>query len=262
MKQLLFRILCISIIISIVSCSGMVDKAKEKAKQMVEEQIEKSEAEKAKTEAEAKEADAASEQETAKTETVNTEEKKEIEWWQKNFSMSFTYTIATAKCEITIIRYGDAARIITKMGGNVVDAIYKPEGDKVARYIFNSTTKKALRTEGDKTIDQHVKGTLSEYAILPKVDPRKQRDTNLQGTEDIIGRTCEKWVKETNIMGNISRGTVMVDKELGFTMKTDLYVKMKDKETNTNVIAVTEFSLSPNSADVQIDFSGYEIQNQ
>jgi hypothetical protein len=258
MKKILFRILCISIIISLASCSGMVDKAKEKAKKMVEEQIEKAEAEKAKTEAEAAEAT----QETANTESAKAEEKKEIEWWQKNFSMSFTYTIATAKCEITIIRYGDAARIITNMAGNVVDAIYKPEDDKTARYIFNTSNKKALRSEGDKTVDQHVKGTLSEYAIIPKTDPRKQKDNELQGTEELIGRTCEKWVKESNILGNISRGTVMIDKELGFIMKTDLYVKMKDKETNTNVVAVTAFSLNPKAADVQIDLSGYEIQKQ
>ena len=54
----------------------------------------------------------------------------------------------------------------------------------------------------------------------------------------------------------------MFDNELGFTMKTDLYVKTKDKETNTNVLAVTEFSLSPKVAYVQIDISGYDIQKQ
>lgn len=265
--QLLIFSVCI---LTFASCNKIIDKAKEKTGEILTEQIEKAKIEAEVAAAEATEKASAAELVIAnEEETLRKEPEKTKEWWHDDFRIVYTQNPAgiggatsNIKYDVVMQRRGDAFRLITELGGQKVDYIYKKEDDVVARYLFNPENKKANRQEDAKrTIEDYVKEKLSEHGVLQKKDPTKGKDVRKDGTETISGRKCGKWVAEKNIMGNITRASYWVDEEHGFVLKLDSYIKLGNKETSGNVLTVSEFTFNPDPKEVILDFSDYELIN-
>lgn len=268
MKRNLQISTCLVFALILFSCQGMVDKAKAKAEKVIAEQVEKIKEEAAAT-AEAVETVAVTE--TSETETAAKTAQTADAWWQHNFSITFDYTPAglgasnisagAMKQHVTLQRYGDVVRLTREMSGIKADFIYKLEDGTVVQYMFNPENKKAQRkTAGERsTIDGIVKSNLSEYAVLQSKDPEKQDGAKLADTENFAGRACQKWVTEKNLLGNITRSTVLIDKEFRCAFKIDAYIKLGDNVQEGNLLTVTDFSTKPDSNEILIDLSNYEI---
>lgn len=256
------------LLLAIASCSGMVDKAKEKAGEILAEQIEKATSEAA----EAQAGEGQAEQPAAETQQQDTR-KEEIaqapDWWQKDFRLVFDWTPAgfggtsTGMTKHVVIqRRGDAFRLTQEMSGQKTDFIFKVEDGQMIQYLINTDTKKAGRLVAQNqssTIDQRIKGQLSEHGFFPKTDPAKSKDAKRDGSETFAGRKCEKWVTEKNTFGSISRATVLLDAECRVNLKSDFYFKLSGTESSGNLLTVHEFTFSPNPGEVVTDFSGYEM---
>ena len=258
MKKIL---ICIAAALMLSSCSDIGNKLKEKAKQKLEEQIEKAAAEANKTDSEPE-----------KTDEKKPEVKSANEWWQNNFSINYSYTPAgfggsnlsasSMKSLVTVQRYNNVLRVTTQMGESLIDYVYKVEDGVIASYLFNAEKKKALRKiRENKTIDNIIKQQLSEHGVLPAKAPEKMDDAKMEGTEKFAERQCQKWVAGKNILGNISKATILVDKEFGFILKSDIYLKIGDKVQEGNILTVSDVSFKPEPKNVLIDFSNYEVTN-
>lgn len=273
MKQNLQISTCLVFSLILFSCQGMIDKAKAKAEKVIAEQVEKIKEEAAanaeNTTTETDETVAVAE--ILETETAAKTAQTADAWWQHNFSITFDYTPAglgasnisagAMKQHVTLQRYGDVVRLTREMSGIKADFIYKLEDGAVVQYMFNPENKKAHRKPAGErsTIDGIVKSNLSEYAVLQTKDPEKQDGAKLADTENFAGRQCQKWVTEKNILGNITRSTILIDKEFRCAFKIDAYIKLGDNVQEGNLLTVTDFSTNPDSKEILIDLSNYEI---
>ena len=255
MKKSRLLLICLAAMVAFASCADIVNKAKEKAEKMVAEQAEKAKNEAAK----------AVEEKAAEPEEAPKQEKKaEKQWWQNDFSISYEFTpMANMKTEGMIHRKGDVVRMVMKLGGTTSDILYRKEGEEVVKYVLNTTNKRAVRSVVTSSIDKCLKDRLSEHIVIPAKDLSKQKDSKKVGTEKIAGRSAVKWVQEKTILTSFSRGTMWLDEEYGFALRTEAYAEIDGKEAmNTVALIVSKISFNSNSADAEIDISNYEIMNK
>ena len=257
MKKLMSVLISTTAIIMLTSCTGLVEKAKEKAKQAIEKAA--AEAAEAKTETEA-----ADESEKTESATIKTETKQESEWWQNNFSISYEFlAMANMTTYGTIYRKGDAVRMIMKIGGTSSDILYRTEGEVVVKYILNLEKKNAIRSIATHTADRYLKERLSDHTVIPTKDLSIQKDSKKVDTEKIVGRTATKWVQEKTILTSFTRATMWLDDEYGFALRTEVYAAIDGKEVmNTTSLVVTAASFNPDPKEIEIDLSSFNIVEQ
>jgi hypothetical protein len=260
----MFILVCLSTLTLFLSCVDAVNKAKEKTNKALEEKLEKTKTQEA--------VEQGSKKETVEPEGKNIDnrsEKADIEWWQKNFKITYLFSpgsilggSSAMDIQSTMQRYDDVLHINLETAGQKINMIYQIEDGQVVKYTFNPANKKAQRTvlvNQERTLDYYAKNNLTEHTVVPTKSPRKSNDFKQDGEEKIVGRKCEKWISEKNFLGTITRATSLIDAEYGFALRTDIYMKFQDKEQSGTSLTVSEVSFIPDRKDVVIDFSEYEL---
>lgn len=256
MKRILFVLTVLISVAVFSSCSELTKKMKDRLMEKVE------------ATAEAEEAEESGTGETTETEipqaaAAEKEKKDPTDWVKGDFRLEFDYqlavmTMTTPKENVKFVKSGDVCYGISNNGKVEAQVLYRLENDTVVKYRFNPKKKNVQRTvlKYTPTVADAVRGLLKDH-VLDMKNFKKGKKTD---SEKVSGIQCDVYEQvQKNIAGE-GRNTFWVDRDQRFCVKKQVYLKLKDKESDNVVYTLKSFSDDKvDPKEVEFDFSEYTL---
>ncbi|WP_455671627.1 hypothetical protein [Phocaeicola sp.] len=167
-------------------------------------------------------------------------------------------TTALPKENVKVVKSGNVCYAISNNGKVEAQVLYRIENDTVVKYLFNPEKKTAQRTvlKNTRTVADAVRGLLREH-ILDMKSFKKGRKVD---SEKVSGIQCDIYKQaEKNIAGEV-RSTYWIDSSKRFSVKKQVYLKLKDKKSDNVTYTLKSFSDDKvNPKEVEYDFSEYTL---
>jgi|LSQX01.2.fsa_nt_gb hypothetical protein len=175
--------------------------------------------------------------------------------WTGNYKLTYNYADTGTASKITEIRCEGLYKAIDEANG-MVSYFEEVEGG-IDEFAINTVTNKAAHTFlANQDMATLTSGFMRVSAI--ESDFAQSNDVIKEGTEEIVGRICDRYLKSIYTNGTLTAyAFVWVDQEYGFVSKCAVYTVQNSLYSSWELLAFETGTVKPE--DVFVDMTAYSI---